>query len=105
MLKLMLAPVRVPLRVTAASVRGVAWTRSAFGRSRPRVIVRPLITTVVMHSVIVRPQVVAIPPRPDRRGEQAEGTERAGASQAQPSRILAGHLVGAEGLEPPTFAL
>jgi hypothetical protein len=55
MFKLMLAPVRL----TAASVRGIAWTRGAFGRRRPRVIGRP------SRAVIVRVVVVPVPPRPD----------------------------------------
>jgi hypothetical protein len=41
--KLLLSPVRL----TAASVRGIAWTRGAFGRRRPRVVVRPTRTVVV----------------------------------------------------------
>jgi hypothetical protein len=53
----MMRLVFAPVRAVAASVRGVAWTRAAFGTSRPRV--------VVVHRTVVRRYVV-IPPRPDR---------------------------------------
>lgn len=48
-----------PVRIAAASVRGVAWSRAAFGR-RPRPVV------VVTRPVVVHVTVLAIPPRPDR---------------------------------------
>jgi hypothetical protein len=46
-----------PVRIAAASVRGVAWSRAAFGRRpRPVIVARP---------VVVHVTITAIPPRPD----------------------------------------
>lgn len=65
MFKLILAPVRF----TVASVRGIAWTRAAFGRRRPRVVVQP------SRTVVVRVIVEHVPPTPDRTGGTNGGNE------------------------------
>ena len=50
--RLLFAPVTIP----AKTVRGIAWTRAAFGSRRPRVTVQ---RTVVVRTIVV------VPPRPD----------------------------------------